>query len=134
RRDPGPATSTTPASTRVQPGGEIVASLRAEPRSFNRFVARDTGTALFGQLTQSKLIRINQVTQELEPLLAESWNASPDGLRVTMKLRPNVTFSDGHPFTADDVLFSFEAAYDEKASTVINDALRVAGKKLAVAA
>jgi peptide/nickel transport system substrate-binding protein len=132
RRDPTPAT--TSGSTRIQPGGEIAVSLRAEPRSFNRFVARDTGTALFGQLTQGKLIRINQVTQDLEPWLAESWTPSPDGLRVTMKLRPNVTFSDGYPFTADDVLFSFEAAYDEKSSTVINDAIRVAGKRLAVTA
>src|SRR5262245_65686921 len=46
-RDPAPAATTTPASTKIQPGGEIVASLRAEPRSLNRFAARDTGTALF---------------------------------------------------------------------------------------
>jgi peptide/nickel transport system substrate-binding protein len=133
RREPGPA-STTPSSTRVERGGEIAASIRAEPRSFNRYVARDTGTALFAQLTTAKLIRINQVTQELEPWLAESWNASADGLHVTLKLRRDVTFSDGHPFTADDVLFSFDAAYDEKASTVINDAIRVAGKKLTATA
>ena len=29
----------------------------------------------------------------------------------------DVSFSDGHPFTSDDVLFSFEAAYDEKSAS-----------------
>jgi Bacterial extracellular solute-binding proteins, family 5 Middle len=133
RRESTPV-STTASSTRAQRGGEIAASIRAEPRSFNRYVARDTGTALFAHLTQAKLVRVNQVTQELEPWLAESWNASADGLRATLKLRPDVTFSDGHPFTADDVVFSFDAAYDEKASTVIGDAIRVAGKKVAATA
>jgi len=123
-----------PASTATRRGGEIAVSLRAEPRSFNRLVARDTGTALFGQLTQARLVRINQTTQEVEPWLAESWTTSPDGLRTTLKLRPGVVFSDGHPFTADDVVFSFDAAYDDRASTVANDTLRLAGKKFGVVA
>ncbi len=33
--------------------------------------------------------------------------------------RTDVVFSDGHPFTADDVLFAFEAAYDEKGGSVL---------------
>jgi peptide/nickel transport system substrate-binding protein len=45
-----------------------------------------------------------------------------------------VVFSDGHPFTADDVVFSFDAAYDDRAHTVANDTLRFAGKKFAVTA
>ncbi len=123
-----------PASAGTRRGGEIAVSLRAEPRSFNRLVARDTGTALFGHLTQARLVRINQATQEVEPWLAESWTTSSDGLRTTLKLRPGVAFSDGHPFTADDVVFSFDAAYDDRAATVVNDTLRIAGKKFGVRA
>src|SRR5215467_2300639 len=77
------ASTTTSSSSRVERGGEITASIRADPRSFNRFSARDTGTALFALLTQGKLVRVNQVTQEVEPWLAESWSSSDDGLRVT---------------------------------------------------
>src|SRR5262245_45656143 len=79
-----------PASSGTRRGGEIAVSVRAEPRSLNRLVARDTGTALFGHLTQARLVRINQTTQEVEPWLAESWTTSPDGLRTTMKLRDGV--------------------------------------------
>ncbi len=41
-----------------------------------------------------------------QPVLAESWEISPDGLVYTFKLRKGVTWHDGKPFTADDVVFS----------------------------
>lgn len=46
-------------------------------------------------------------TETIEPLLAESWTLSDDGLEYTFTLRGDVTFSDGSPLTADDVVFSF---------------------------
>ena len=51
-----------------------------------------------------------------------------------MKLRPGVVYSDGAPFTADDVVFSFEAVYDEKVGSVLADSLQTGGKKLKVRA
>jgi len=118
----------------LQRGGEIVASVRSEPRSFNRLAARDTTTVLISTLTQAKLVRVNQATQDVEPWLAESWTASPDQRRVTLKLRRDVVFSDGHPFTADDVVFTFDAAYDEQTHGGVGDSLRVGGQKLEVVA
>jgi ABC-type transport system substrate-binding protein len=40
------------------------------------------------------------------PGLAESWSVSPDNKVYTIKLRPNLTFSDGSPLTAEDVAFT----------------------------
>jgi peptide/nickel transport system substrate-binding protein len=40
------------------------------------------------------------------PLLAVAWDIAPDGLRYTFRLRPNVTWHDGRPFTAADVAYS----------------------------
>jgi peptide/nickel transport system substrate-binding protein len=112
----------------------MVASVHSDPRSFNRFVARDSTSELVAILTQARLVRINRVTQDVEPWLAESWSRSDDGRRYTLKLRPGVTFSDGHPFTSDDVVFSFEAVYDEKNGSVLGDSLQVDGKRLEIAA
>jgi peptide/nickel transport system substrate-binding protein len=113
---------------------ELVVSIRGEPRTFNRYVARDEISELVTSLTQAKLVRINHVTQNLEAWLAETWTKSDDGLRYTLKLRSDVTFSDGKPFTADDVIFSFDAVYDDRISSQLADALTVNGKKLHVAA
>ena len=90
----------------VPRGGELLVSVRSEPRSFNRHAARDTTTNLVSKLTQGSLIRVNQATQAVEPWLAESWTTAADGRRVTLHLARDVSFSDGHPFTADDVLFA----------------------------
>ena len=40
------------------------------------------------------------------PRLAESWQSSPDGLTYTFKIRSGVKWSDGQPFTADDIVFT----------------------------
>jgi peptide/nickel transport system substrate-binding protein len=40
--------------------------------------------------------------------LAESWEVSPDGLRITFKLRRGVRWQDGKEFTAEDVMFGYE--------------------------
>ena len=73
---------------------------------------------------------MNRVTDALEPALAESWQQSGD--TYTFKLRQGVRFSDGAPFTAADVLFSFAVAYDDSPPSVLGPALAVAGKPLQV--
>jgi peptide/nickel transport system substrate-binding protein len=129
-----PAATGTTASTKIARGGDLVVSIRTEPRSFNRLVARDTSTDVVSSLTQAKLVRINKVTQEVEPWLAKSWTRSADGLQYTLKLQPGLVFSDGHPFTAADVVFSFQAVYDDKTGSALADSLQTAGKKLLVSA
>lgn len=80
----------------------------------------------------AKLVRVNRATDELEPALAESWTTT-DNLTYTLKLRPNVKFSDGSPFSSADVLFSFRAAY-EAPESVLARVLEVGGKPLIVSA
>jgi peptide/nickel transport system substrate-binding protein len=111
-------------------GGQIVASIRAEPRSFNRLVARDQATELLTQLTQGRLVRVNRATFELEPWLAEKWESSMDGLVHTLHLRPGVTWSDGTTFTSADVLFSLQAVFDSKAQSVLASILVAGGQPI----
>lgn len=51
---------------------------------------------------------------EMQPALAQSWDVSPDQLTWTFRLRPGVTFHDGAPLTADDVVFSYRRIIDEQ--------------------
>jgi peptide/nickel transport system substrate-binding protein len=51
---------------------------------------------------------------EVEPNLAESWEASPDGRTWTFNLRDGVTFHDGEPFNAEAVCFNFNRWYNFK--------------------
>ena len=128
--------SPTPRTATGEPsrGGSLVATLRTEPKTFNRYTSSGFPTHLIAALTQARLVRINSATFELEPWLAERWTVSDDARTYTLDLRQGVRFSDGAPFTAADVLFSFAAAYDPKTAGAIGESLRVKGKPLQVRA
>jgi oligopeptide transport system substrate-binding protein len=48
------------------------------------------------------------------PGMAESWTTSPDGLTWTFKLRPNLKWSDGVAFSAEDFVLGFRRLFDPK--------------------
>ncbi|MDX1881901.1 ABC transporter substrate-binding protein [Mycolicibacterium sp. 120270] len=54
----------------------------------------------------------------MRPALAESWDVTPDQLTWTFHLRDGVTWHDGSPFTADDVVFTYRRIIDEELSNV----------------
>lgn len=53
--------------------------------------------------------------------LAESFNVAPDGLTITFKLRRNVRWHDGAPFTARDVLYTYRVIIDPKTPTAYSE-------------
>jgi len=57
-------------------------------------------------------------TLEPVPVLAESWQSSADGKKITFKLRSGVKWQDGKPFTSKDVQFTFQAIRETKAPTL----------------
>jgi peptide/nickel transport system substrate-binding protein len=115
-------------------GGTLVALLHSEPATFNWYTDNGYPTHLIATLTQARLVRINRVTQDVEPWLSDRWISTADGLRFTLHLREGLRFSDGRPFGASDVLFSFEAVYDPRTASPIADALMIGGKPLTVRA
>ena len=48
------------------------------------------------------------------PSAAKEWKLSDDGRSVTITLRKGVSWSDGQPFTADDIVFWYEEVYSNK--------------------
>jgi len=59
--------------------------------------------------------------------LAESWEFSRDCLDLTFKLRKNVRWHDGKPFTADDVVFTYETMVNPKTPTAYREDFKAVG-------
>ena len=115
-------------------GGQIVATVRAQPRTFNRLVARDQTLEVITALLHGRLLRVNRATFELEPWLAERWESSTDGRTHTLHLRPGLAWSDGAPFTSADVLFSLAAVHDAATKSVLASTLSVGGRPITATA
>lgn len=109
-------------------GGHIVVGQRSEPKTLNPVTATDAiSREVIGRLN-ADLIEINRASQTTESALAKSWKMSPDGRTFTLKLRKGLRFSDGHPFDADDVIFSFTVYLDEAVDSPQRDLLIIDGK------
>ncbi|TAK17395.1 MAG: hypothetical protein EPO35_03110 [Acidobacteria bacterium] len=114
-------------------GGRLVITQRTEPSSFNRLAVPQFGAELVSRLTNGYLIRVNRPTGAIEPALATEWTLADDGMTYTMKLRA-AEFSDGTPFTAADVVFTFRALYDPKVASAIASGMKVGDQPIVVRA
>src|SRR5438477_971539 len=113
-------------------GGHLVIGQRSEPKTLNPVTATDAvSREVIGRL-MADLITINRASQQSEPGLAKSWTTSADGRTFTLKLRKGIRFSDGHPFDADDVIFSFTVYLDEAVNSPQRDLLIIDDKPLSV--
>jgi peptide/nickel transport system substrate-binding protein len=111
-------------------GGTLTVGVRGEPHTWNRILAADQVTHTVTEQLHAGLVRLNRLTQEVEPALAESWAFSEDGRELTFNLRAGVRFSDGTPFTAADVAFTFRALHDERVSSPLVETATLEGVRL----
>lgn len=102
------------ATTTSNPNASANIYLNQKPVSFNPLKPPQAGE----QLTMS-LIFDNLFTTDPDfkytPRLAESWDISKDAKTFTFHLRKGLAWSDGKPFTADDVLFTYNLQANPKA-------------------
>ena len=115
-----------------RPGGIITVAARSDPKTLNPVLAVDEATREIIDSMNADLIHINRETQKTEPALAKSWSVSRDGKTYMLQLRRGLRFSDGQPFRADDVVFSFQLLLDEKVHSPQRDLLIVGGKPITV--
>ena len=113
-------------------GGRLVSAQRSEPKTLNWAVASDSGSREVLQRLMADLIHINRQTLATEPALAKAWKASKDGLHWELELRRGIRFSDGNPFDADDVVFTFRAILDESVHSSQRSLLTLEGKPVQV--
>jgi peptide/nickel transport system substrate-binding protein len=120
------------ATALAQPGGELRFCLRSEPKTFNPLLVADDASETIRYLTGGVLIRVNRLSQVAEPELATDWKISKDGRSITFTLREHVFFSDGTPFTAEDVAITVRQMMDPNLHSATGDAFRSGSGSVAV--
>jgi peptide/nickel transport system substrate-binding protein len=115
-------------------GGSLVYRLTSPPRTFNYLMAAEDSSLIVSFfLMGGRLLEFDHDSQAYVPGLAESWKLETDGRTLELTLRDRLQFSDGHPLTADDVLFTFRALYDERtASPLFRDAMTIGSSRIEV--
>ena len=108
-------------------GGELRFVLHHEPKTLNPLAAAEDAAETIRYLTGGVLIRLNRLTQELEPELAQSWKVSGDNKAITFQLRAGLVFSDGTQFTPVDVAFTVSQMLDPALHSPVADTFTVAG-------
>lgn len=119
---PPQAAATTQAATtaanNVKKGGVVRVGLSQEPDTLNPLLSAQTVSSLVSGLVTESLVDVSPEGQYV-PRLAESVptpansGVSSDGLTVTYKLKKGIKWSDGKPFTAKDVVFTYKVIMDD---------------------
>lgn len=91
------------------PGGTHTEGVVGAPRFINPLLATSETDRDLTELLFSGLLKAAP-DGTLSPLLAETFSVSEDGLTYRFTLRDHAVFHDGTPVTADDVVFTVEAA------------------------
>src|SRR6266436_2653908 len=120
------------AESAAQSGGELRFCLRGEPKTFNPLLVEEDASETIRYLTGGVLIRLNRQTQALEPGLAVSWKVTPDGRTIKFHLRTGLHFSDGTPFTSDDVAYTMKALMDPQLHSPTGDSFRSSEGQLSI--
>lgn len=131
-QDPHPLpqdTMTVAAPEIGRHGGRFVIAQTSGPRTFNGIMANESSST---DITSGRLFTtvadFDYVSMTDKPLLAKSWERSADGLTTTFHLRRGARFSDGHPITSADLMFSVEVIYDPVLHPSMQDLLKSDGK------
>ncbi len=118
-----------PHSSQADLNGKLVFSLGGEVSILNPILSTDTASSAVEGTIFTGMTRINEKL-EVIPDLAKSWKVSKDGKAWTFYLRKDVKWHDGHPFTAEDVVFTFNAILNPKVNSVRRSDYIIDGKPI----
>jgi peptide/nickel transport system substrate-binding protein len=114
-----PTLTAAPASGGASRTNTVIFANFSEARSLNPLLAPEGASQLIWENIFEPLVAADPRTGSPTPVLAEGWALAPDGLAYTLHLRQGVTWSDGQPFTAEDVKFTYDTAIDPQKKTVV---------------
>lgn len=95
-------------------GDWLINHLNAEPATLNLITSTDAYASNINDYIYESLLKRDEKTLQMKPVLAESWEVSEDHLTYVFHLKRNIRWQDGAPFTSKDVVFSFDRIRDPK--------------------
>lgn len=104
----------TAGAQEYDPKGSLTFATNADPTLNPWNASAVIESNLINTILFDQLVRYDPTDLHPAPGLAESWEVAADGLSWTFHLRPEATWSDGVPFTAADVAFTFNEAVLKK--------------------
>ena len=110
-----PPTAVPPTPKPVGPQGALRVALSGEPASLYIPTTPDINSDTASSQLYDPLVQLDDQLN-IVPSLAESWEVSTDGTEYIFHLRQGVTFHNGDPFTADDVVATWEYGKDATTS------------------
>ncbi len=94
----------------------VVVAISSDAESLNPLFVMNYDEGTISELLYASLVQHDWDYQKgdmtTEPMLAKSWNWNKDSSSIKLNLRKDVKWSDGMPFTANDVVFSFDVYSD----------------------
>jgi len=101
------AQEATPATGEPVTGGRLRFGVQGDPSELDPGLTNLNAAGLVIDLIYDGLVH-EGADLSIQPALAESWEISDDLLTYTFALRSGVTFHNGRPFVAEDVVYTFE--------------------------
>ena len=104
---PTPTPLPPPTDVGVSKGGTLTLADRGSSSGLEPILSRLPANLRWVAPMYTRLIQLDE-SDDLAPLLAETWSVEENGTRFTFNLRDSVTFHDGTPLTAEDVAYSWD--------------------------
>ena len=95
------------------PDNDMVIAVQTDATHLDPHVSSNGNSNLVTNSMYETLLAFDE-NLEIQPLLAESWEMSEDGLSYTFKLREGVKFHDGEPFNAEAVVANWQRGKEDE--------------------
>ncbi len=112
-----------PAPSGPVDGDSLVSATIGEPSNLIPALANDSSSTDITSKVYNGLLKIDK-DLNIVPSLAESYEVSEDGLTISFKLRKDVRWHDGRPFTSRDAMFTYKLMIDPRTPTAYAESYR----------
>lgn len=111
-------------------GGIMTIATVGDPKTFDPITSNESSSSEINSRLFDSLLSFDPDNQTYFPALLKEMTVAEDNKTWTLKLRENLKWSDGHPLTADDIIFTSQIIFDKNIISPTADILKVGNEPL----